>query len=150
MPKTSVNIDVSELRELLEQIRNASNQALKLVDHAIIATAIDMETDLKKTISSGSRSGRMYTRGGKQGQRSAPGEPPKTDTGTLASSIRQVSSFMSAEVGSLENVANYGDFLEQGTVNMGERPLFKPMRDKYSPIIAKRVTIAIKRSGLVE
>ncbi len=147
MAKTSITIDTSELKDLLRQINTAAFKALQLVDQAIAATAIDMDRELKETIQKGpTRTGTVYKRGGKMARRSAAGEPPKTDTGRLASSIRHVTSFMQAEVGSLQNVAVYGGYLEnpEGL----NRPLYKPTHEKYEPIIAKRISIAIQRSGL--
>jgi len=56
-------------------------------------------------------------------QASAPGEPPKTDTGGLVSSIAIVLGTMKAQVGTgLE----YGKYLEFGTTRMEPRPWLYP------------------------
>lgn len=64
---------------------------------------------------------------------SAPGEPPNTDTGRLAGSVRVVLSETSADVGT---DLDYGRYLEFGTQDMGARPWLNPalesQRDNWS------------------
>ena len=150
MAKSQINIDVSELKEMLEKINAASRKAIQLVDRAVLESAVKIDSDVKETIQKGTRTGRTYKRRSVTHRASAPGEPPKTDTGRLVSSIRMVPAFLSAEVGSLNSVAKYGNMLEEGTRNMEPRPVFEPTLEKNKPLIAKKISNAIKLSGLAE
>ncbi|KKL58716.1 hypothetical protein LCGC14_2222620, partial [marine sediment metagenome] len=57
------------------------------VQRAIAISAAQVQGDAQRSIQRGGRSGVIVTIAGKRHQRSGPGEPPKTDTGRLASSI---------------------------------------------------------------
>jgi hypothetical protein len=112
---------------------------------AVTATALEVNTDIKKRIQRGPKSGRTYNRRGVSHQASAPGEAPATDTGTLASSItfKQVSK-LTAEV---ETRLAYGSFLEFGTQNIAPRPAWVPAVEEARPKFAKRVADAIRRAA---
>src|SRR5690554_3686336 len=64
---------------------------------------------------------------------SAPGQPPNTDTGRLAGSIRAVNS--DKPTAHVEALADYAVHLEFGTRNMAARPFMTPAveaeREKY-------------------
>lgn len=64
---------------------------------------------------------------------SAPGQPPNTDTGRLAGSIRAVMS--GTPTAYVDALADYAVHLELGTRNMAARPFMTPAveaeRDKY-------------------
>src|SRR5690625_809377 len=64
---------------------------------------------------------------------SAPGQPPNTDTGRLAGSIRAVMS--GTPTAYVDALADYAVHLEFGTRNMAARPFMTPAveaeRDKY-------------------
>src|SRR5690625_801952 len=64
---------------------------------------------------------------------SAPGQPPNTDTGRLAGSIRAVMS--GTPTASVDALADYAVHLEFGTRNMAARPFMTPAveaeREKY-------------------
>ena len=64
---------------------------------------------------------------------SAPGQPPNTDTGRLAGSIRAVES--GKPTAYVDALADYAVHLEFGTRNMAARPFMTPAveveRDKY-------------------
>jgi hypothetical protein len=55
---------------------------------------------------------------------------------------------MSAEVGSLANIAKYGDMLERGTKNMAARPWLEPTLQENSDALGNLITAAIKSGGL--
>lgn len=148
MAKSNVNIDVTELKAMLVQISDASTKAIQLVDRAVMESAFKIDGDVKQKIQKGKRTGKIYKRRRISHRASAPGEAPKTDTGRLASSIRPVTSFMHAEIGSLENVAKYGGMLEDGTATMEARPVFEPTLKENEPFIAKKISSAIQLSGL--
>jgi len=154
MAKAAVNIDLGHLKQTLKEIGKSAKEAMKLIDDAVTEAAYDIDLAAKETIQKGTRTGRTYRRRSVSHQASAAGEPPKTDSGRLASSIRPKIGFMAAEVGSLKSVAKYGGYLEDGTKHkdgseaIAPRPLFGPLETEWSPLIALRVDNAIQASGL--
>lgn len=107
---------------------------------AIALSALDVATDARRSIQRGGRSGAPYVRyqPRREGVASAPGEPPKTDTGRLVSSIfaEVLPSGLEAEVGT---TIKYGKFLEFGTSKMGARPWLHPAFERQKPRIRKRL-----------
>lgn len=79
---------------------------------------------------------------------SAPGQPPNTDTGRLAGSIRAVES--GKPTAHVEALADYARALEFGTRNMAARPFMTPAveaeRAKYNTAIEEALKKAIKGS----
>lgn len=53
----------------------------------LVQAGLDTRANMVKVLTSGSRSGTVYKRGNRTHQASAPGEPPKSDTGNLIRSI---------------------------------------------------------------
>ena len=88
------------------------------------------------SINEGGRSGAFYTRGGKTGQRSAAGEPPKTDTGFLVQNIALEVDNNGLGV-SVESRADYSQALEFGTSKMGARPFMQPALEENKPKIRR-------------
>ena len=89
-----------------------------------------------QSINQGSRSGAFYTRGGKTGQRSAAGEPPKTDQGILVQNI--VLDIDPDGLGAnVESRADYSQALEFGTSKMAARPFMQPALEENRPKIAR-------------
>ena len=103
---------------------------------AVHETMLELEKTLKETLT-GQRSGRVYIRGGRAHQASAPGEPPAVDTGTLRNSVA------GAMVGDLTAVvgvgAPYAHFLEFGTRKMAPRPYFLPSVERVRPSFMARM-----------
>lgn len=89
----------------------------------------------------------MIGRGGGSPHRpSLPGQPPRRDTGILASSVSflvvqkglSVNGFVGPDIGKIRSRRrgvdpDYGFFLERGTRNMAERPWLRPSLIKASP-----------------
>jgi len=96
-----------------------------------------------QSINQGSRSGAFYTRGGKIGQRSAAGEPPKTDQGFLVQNI-----FLDIDPDELganvESRADYSKALEFGTSKMAARPFMQPALEENRPKINRLAKQMIK------
>lgn len=149
MAKTSTTVDIRELEELSGKIAKATAKTEQAVNNAIHRFAILIDAKSKEKIQKGTRSGTTYKRGTISHTASAPGEAPKTDSGRLVASIRPVFGKMSAEVGSLANVAKYGDFLEQGTKHIEARPWLAPTLKENADALGNFITAAIKSGGLV-
>ena len=99
-----------------------------------------VETAAKRRIMSGGRSGNIYKRGAKTHQASAVGEPPKTDTGYLASNIITETNGLKVRVISQ---AEYSKILEY---NMN-RPFMFPSFEENKRNIEKLVAGAVKRGS---
>lgn len=134
--------------DLAGEIAKISDKARKNVNDAIHTFAIVIQSKAAEKIQKGQRSGRMYKRRSVVHQASSAGEPPKTDTGRLASSIRPVFGDMKAEVGSLANIAKYGAMLEEGTKNMAARPWLEPTLEENKDTLPKLIGNALRNSGL--
>ena len=113
------------------QIVVEKNDFLKIAqrDHFQIATlvkqtALDVETRMKVSMSTGTKSGRAYKRGEKVHVASAPGEAPAVDTGHLISTI--VAKALSLFTWLIEIGASYARPLEFGSGPGSARPFVRP------------------------
>ena len=113
------------------RVTRKSRQAAVLRDYEASLTALVgraanlVRNTAVESINQGSKTGVVYTRGGKTSQRSAAGEPPATDTGFLVNNI-----VLDIDVDGLganvESRADYSAFLEFGTSKMAARPFMQP------------------------
>lgn len=133
------------------KLKALSDQTTRALKKNIATAALRYETDLKKTINTGARSGIVYTRGTVSHQASAPGEPPKTDTGQLVNSIHTVikRQGLSAEV---KSNLPYAGMLELGTSRVAARPAWLPVAENLKPIFEKdlglSLNVVIKRNSI--
>ena len=65
-----------------------ANLTPEAADRVVRATAFDIQADTARRIQTGPKTGRIYRRGKRAHQASAPGESPATDLGALAASYR--------------------------------------------------------------
>ena len=76
--------------------------------------------ELVRILTTGPRTGRVYTIRGRKHQASAPGEPPAKLTGALARSVdHKVTGWHTMQVG---EEADYAGYLEKGTGRIAPRP----------------------------
>ena len=144
---TSVKVTIKGEKKLKDALRRAVDGASGGLRTAIARGAAELQAEAVKTIRGGTRSGVIVQRGGKPHQRSAPGEPPKTDTGRLVASIfAEVTDDgrdrVSAEVGT--DLA-YGGWLEDGTLKMPARPWLQPTFERLKERIVERIRKAARR-----
>ncbi len=141
----TITLELEGVQDVQRALREYGQKAETEIAKAVLATAFQVDGDIKKAIQSGGKSGRVYRRGNRTHQASAPGEPPATDSGTLVSSIafKQVNP-LTAEV---ESRLDYASYLEFGTQRMGARPAWVPAIEKAQPDFARRVADAIKRAA---
>ena len=143
-----IRADIIGLAKLKRSLRKINTANRSGVERAIAISAVQVQGDAQRSIQQGSRSGVIVTIGGKRHQRSAPGEPPKTDTGRLVSSIfvEFSNGGLSVDVGS--DVA-YAGHLEFGTKDekMGARPWLLPAFERNKDNIKDRVRKAIKAAN---
>lgn len=144
-------ISVDGLQETRAALEKFGIDADKVIGEAIEAIAVNVQGIAVRKIQRGPATGMVYPpiQGirGKPHQASAPGEPPMSDSGRLASSVRHVPSGLESEVGTdLE----YGGFLEFGTRDIAARPWLMPSleegRRKAGQTLANAVRKAIERA----
>ena len=133
-------IGLAKLQRSLRKVETANRTGVRRV---IAIGAAQVQGDAQRSIQRGGRSGVVVNIAGKRHQRSATGEPPKTDTGRLVSSIfaEFKNNGFRVDVGS--DVA-YGVHLELGTKNMGARPWLQPAFERNKDNIRNRVIKAAR------
>lgn len=95
-----------------------------LIDTVHKKHAITLKKDLVAGLTTGKRSGRVYSIKGRKHQASAAGEMPAKLSGTLAKSVKYRLKTKQIELG---ETAFYAGFLERGTARMAARPHIKPV-----------------------
>jgi len=132
-----IEVDGPSLASVDATLAALPDSILAQIERAQNANAIDMQSTARDEVQRGARTGRTYRRG-KKGhivhQASAPGEPPKSDTGNLVSHIRGFVKNRFTAV--LEAATKYARFLEFGTRSMGARPFL----DRAAAIVLSRAT----------
>lgn len=138
--RTSVQLVGAD--ELGRRLKRLSQESQAKVRRAVQATAAAVHADAVKSIQRGPASGLVYEKyqPRRSHQASAPGQPPQSDTGALASSIAMILRGMRAEVGtSLE----YGKHLEFGTSEIKPRPWLVPAVERNRRDFAKAMREAV-------
>jgi hypothetical protein len=140
----TISIKIVGLRAHDDALRKIESAAKTNVDRAVLLGGEDLRSEIVRRIQRGSRSGRVYKRGSRTHQASAPGEYPKSDSGRLASHVfmRRVEPAV-AEVGT---AVVHGRPLEEGTSKMAPRPWLNRTFDDLKPRIVARIRRAIAAS----
>lgn len=106
----------------------AGGDVTRAAGRVLFVGADMIKAEAQNSITRGAVSGKGHVR-------SAPGEPPKNDTGVLKNNIEtSMPGPLEAQVAS--NAPYAGD-LEFGTSKMAARPYMRPARDKLAPKIQK-------------
>lgn len=147
MSRNTIKVEVAGLSEVRAALASFGVDIEKAVGQAVEATAIEIASDVKRSIQRGPKTGEIYRRG-KGGkivhQASRAGEPPATDTGALVSSVYYISpSYSEAIVGSR---LEYAEYLELGTKHIEKRPSWVPAVLKNAPRLQKRVERIIREA----
>lgn len=142
-----IEIHEEKGREITQQLAETINKA---VADGLNAVALMAMGEAQKSILRGKKTGRIYKRGKKTHQASAPGEAPANDLGFLASKISVEVDY--AETSAvLRSSAPYSVHLEYGTRKMTARPFFRPAVEKIKPqakgVIDAYVSAATKKAG---
>lgn len=141
----TITIEVDGLQDVNAALRKYGRDAEAGLSKAVTATALEINTDVKKRIQRGPKTGRIYTRGEIEHQASAPGEAPATDTGVLASSLYfEQSTKLSATIGSR---LAYAYYLEFGTARIAPRPSWVPATEAAKPKLRARVEKALTEAA---
>ena len=142
----TIRANIVGLAKLQGTLRRISAANRTGVQRAIATGGAQVQGDAQRSIQRGGRSGIIVTIGGKRHQRSAPGEPPKTDTGRLAGSIFGEFSNGGLRVDVGTDVG-YGTHLEFGTKNMAARPWLQPAFERNKDKIKDRVRKAARAAN---
>jgi HK97 gp10 family phage protein len=127
MVKTGVTLKINSV---------ALDSIFRAAEKAVNNSAFDVAKEMKKSILSGSKSGRQYFIKGRRHQSSAPGQPPANSTGKLVRSIKVTKSDNGHEV---KIDAEYAGYLEYGTSKMRPRPFIIPAFIKTKKYIQDRL-----------
>lgn len=134
---------VKALGRLPNIVRNAVLEAL----HEM---AERTKEEIIKIITTGSRTGKVYSRNGRMHVASAAGEPPANDTGELVSSVygEVDSDSLTMEAGA---DAAHAKWLEFGNERIEPRPFLRVVRQMlsgyYIQVIKEKVSMALRRVG---
>ena len=107
---------------------------------------VKMDADVKRTIQTGSRSGRIYRKSKRVlHQASAQGEAPKTDTGALVAGFYfGVTKDRLGVTGFLGNRATHAAPLEFKPESMGGRPFMNPLVKRWRDFIRKELNLDMR------
>lgn len=142
----AVSVQVTGAKEIKLRYQKLPRSVIRQVDAEIGRLLVAMDSNVKQTIQTGGRSGRVYKRRTVTHRASAPGEPPKTDTGKLvAGFVFKTKRTINGVVGDLMNKTNYAKYVEYKPKSRGGRPFMRPLFNKFLPRIRKQIDAAIKR-----
>ena len=125
-----LNFEITGLEKVKNNLEKKQKMTKKLLAKGVAKSALLVESAVKNKVARGSRTGKIYG----NHRASAPGEPPKTDTGNLVSSVsnNQTSDFEYNVVA----VADYAYELEYGSFKVAPRPFFmKSLRENEKKIV---------------
>ena len=130
MIKASVDVKIND--KLVKDL-------LKSTEADYLDSAEKLKEEIVKSITTGSKSGKSYTRNGMSHQSSAPGQPPANDTGELVDSmvVEKRKNYSLLKIN-----ADYAGYLEYGTSKMRPRPFIFPAINR----IKKKLMSMIKRN----
>lgn len=133
--------------ELLAKLGRLKGGVAAGLGSAVMAGAFVLEGKVKAGIMTGAHTGRIYRRGERTHQASAPGQTPATDYGHLVNSIasRLVSASATGAEAEVGASAAYAEPLEKGTARMAARPFMRPAVDENEDAIQLAVSATITR-----
>lgn len=132
-------------KELIAALKKFGADGEREIDKVVQATGIEIRGDIVKMYQRSTPTGRVYKKSSprRTHRASAPGEPPATDTGRLASSVRYKKVAQgSAEV---DTQVKYGAWLEFGTLRIAKRPAWLPASEAARPKFKDRLERALAR-----
>jgi HK97 gp10 family phage protein len=132
MVKTGVTLKINSV---------ALDNMFRAAEQAVNDSANNVAKEMKKSILTGSKSGRQYFIKGRRHQSSAPGQPPANSTGQLVRSIKVKKTNNGQEV-TID--AEYAAFLEYGTSRMRPRPFIMPALMKVKKNLLSKLKGLVK------
>lgn len=141
-------IYIENVKQVQQAMRELAQQVTEDVGATVQLTALEMASEVRRKILRGPKTGRVYWRGKNRDIRhvaSAPGQPPATDGGALASSVYYES--VSLDVAIIGSRLPYAYYLEFGTLRIKKRPAWIPAVKQYMPILQQRVEAVIRKGA---
>jgi len=135
-----VNETVSGNDELLRKLHKLQTAVSGGTGKAMLAGALVLEDFIEESMHE-DHHGRIYSRGGRTHQASAPGETPAIDFGHLVNSIE--SSLIDSTSSQVATDSDIAPFLEFGTSRMEARPFMRPAADEHEEDVVQAVSKAI-------
>ena len=132
MVKTGVTLKINSV---------ALDNMFRAAEKAVNESANNVAKEMKKSILTGSKSGRQYFIKGRRHQSSSPGQPPANSTGQLVRSIKVKKTNNGQEV-TID--AEYAAFLEYGTSKMRPRPFIFPALMKVKKNLLSKLKGLVK------
>ena len=126
-------IDINKrLKEISDELEAAAKKVRSVAVQGLVSEVNKIRNTIILEMQRGVKTGKLYKRGKKFHQASAPGEYPALDRGPLLTSIFYDidEPNLKVELGNLVG-APYGEFLEFGTKYMEPRPWLEPSIEKH-------------------
>ena len=145
----SVEFKVVGDRNIAVELQANGKKITDAMDGVMKRAALRVANRIVRIIQRGSRSGIQYSRpGGTTHTASAPGEPPKSDSGFLAKHVRPTTVKDKGNVVSASVIvsASYAGFLEEGTSKMKARPFVEPAFQLENPETFRDAARTIKKA----
>ena len=143
----TATLNLGGAREVLAALERWSEDAKSRLADAINATGLEVRGEIVRAYQRGAASGRVYRKykPNRTHRASAPGEPPATDTGRIASSVTFAQSDRFA--GTVGSVVAYAAYLEFGTLRIAKRPAWLPAIEAIRPRYIARLERAMAEAG---
>lgn len=134
----TIRANLVNSRRLNQRFRQLPRELQAPTRQAIRKAGLDLVNDAQASIRQPGRG--TVRRDGSR--RSAPGDPPASDTGTLLGLVELIvlDDGLAAEVGT---AFDYGGFLEFGTVNVAARPWLRPAWQRNRETILNGIATAM-------
>lgn len=144
MMADGIKVKVARLDNLARTIQRR-RVGVTFIEKAAAESATIVQAEARRTLHTGSRSGRLYPRqqGKKWHQASAPTEPLKSDTGHLAAHIFARLGKGWAEVGT---AVKYGRYWEEQAPASRRRPWLAPSFLKHKDRILRKMAAATRKA----
>ncbi len=133
----SLKVEMVDTDKVLNALKKFDDDLQVAVAKFFKSEGADMEREIKMSMKTGGKKGRIGPRGGKVAVHSQPGEPPYVQTGRLRGSVGYL---VQTEIGAIfldigairgGGEVKYAHGLEVGTSNMAARPWLMPVVKKH-------------------
>jgi HK97 gp10 family phage protein len=145
-----LSVQVEGLDKLAKSSELIQQRAKNEIEKALYASAKKVESDAKRSILDGNKTGRVYKRGNVTHRASAPGEAPASDTGRLVNSfvtgLNRVAGGLSSFIIAGGGTVKYARILEFGTTKMAPRPFMFPALEKNKDWIRNRLRDGMQKA----
>ncbi len=123
-----LSVEIKGVKEFMDAVKTVETEGKRTVGQMLLEAATMTHQFAINSIRQGARSGRLYRRwrGAKTHKASAPGEAPKSDTGTLVQNITLEKIGRDGYTVGSRKGAPHGFWLEWGTSMMDARPWLTP------------------------